>query len=81
MIDPLRAAHNCRCQDPQGIRGHIYLSPFCAYVSEHKLLREYGNPQTVIMRAAQEYHRAWMAGEYNDLLPPGARPGYRQVSP
>lgn len=77
-IDPLAAAANCRCQDPQARNGHLYLSPFCAYVEQHKPLAEYGFPLDPISTGAAEYHRAWMAGEMNDSLPPESWPGYRR---
>jgi hypothetical protein len=72
---------SCRCQDHAARSGTIYLNAFCPHVAEHKPLADYGYPQTALLVGVAEYHRAWMAGEYNDSLPPNARPGYRPTTP
>lgn len=76
-IDPLRAAQHCRCGDPTGVAGRIYLSPYCAYAEAHLRWEDYGMPQTLIIRQTQEYHQKWLDGEYNSDLPAEMQPGYR----
>lgn len=55
------ATDRCRCQDPEARKGHIYLSPFCAYADQHRPLAEYGVPKDPISLGAAQYHEQWMA--------------------
>jgi hypothetical protein len=72
----MEAASRCRCGDPEG-RKWVYLNARCAFRDTHKPWDSYGFTRNSLMVAAEKYHSAWLAGDYNDTLPPECRPGYR----